>query len=108
MASVRLTPTSPAQQQALRELSELRDQRNYLWRAAAFDTLGSVTFPTLRKLWGAVQRDDSGVVGVGFVAVLLTVPALAFDLLASPFRLLSGLRNAAEAAYYSARVGLRD
>lgn len=104
---------SPSQQQAVRQLTasererqDLKEVRDSLWKEAGEDAFKSVTFPAVRKLWSWVKPDDTGVAGVGLVAAVLTIPALLIDLVASPFRLLSGLRNAAEAAYYSARVGL--
>jgi hypothetical protein len=73
---------------------------NALW--AARDSYKAVSFPFTRKLWAAVTPDDTGVIGVGFVALLVTPLSLAADLLGAPLHLLRGVKNAADAALHGA------
>lgn len=104
------TGLNPIQQQSLRslptkeqQLQDFRVNRDSLFTEAAEFARDAVTFPAVRKVWSWTKATSGPAAVLGLAAAGF---ALVIDLVASPFRLLGGLRNAAEAAYYSARIGL--
>lgn len=104
------TGLNPIQQQSLRSLTpkdeqlhDFRANRDSRFAEAAELARDAVTFPAARKVWSWTKATSGPAAVLGLAAASL---ALVFDIVASPFRLLGGLRNAAEAAYYSARIGL--
>ena len=77
---------------------------NGLW--ALKDLYQAFTLPVTRKLWKGVKGDDTGVFGIGLVAVFASVFTLTYDVVRAPFHVLAGVKNAADAAMHGVLAGL--